>query len=280
MKYVTIFIVNFGVFIINSLNPYQFKSSDSTFKQGRIGINVGGQYAPIEITRNFLTIPEKIILLNKNYSSGNISKETIDKVEKYLEENQLWDVAVSVNEYDPKFLLERTLNNPNISNLSKYTMGILSVLVMTMLCPKLTGRVGDCYNPWANSIHLFSDDLSIALHECGHAKDFSQRENPGLYSSLSMIPFIGPFQTLYKEYQANKNVYHYLHSEKKDSDALKQACITLTPAYTAYISGALAYFAKRGGIKKFQGVKPFIALMTAGHITGHLIARTIECKSK
>ncbi len=45
-----------------------------------INVSIGGDYLPVEFTRNTLMIPEKMLLLSPNMSSGNVSAGTIQKV--------------------------------------------------------------------------------------------------------------------------------------------------------------------------------------------------------
>lgn len=264
---------------INSLNPFALKSSTPVPQGGKkVHVSKGGNYPPVEIVRNTLCIPEKILLLNSNMNSGNVSTETLQKVVNYLEENQLYNVHVSVNEYNPKALLELTLSNENISLPLRYTVGLVAVATLTLNIPKLFGVPGDHYNPWANMVYLVSEDPSIALHECGHAKDFNTRQNPGFYSLCSaLVPPVAPFVALYKEFKANQNVYFYLR-EKKSEEGIKTALTTLSPAYATYVAGARAFFGKRWGISHWMGVKPFIKTVIAGHIAGQITARAINWK--
>ena len=70
----------------------------------------------------------------------------------------------------------------------RYTIGILSVARYTIIPERLfagfpipwIGSGGDHYNPYTNTVSIYSGNRSISLHEGGHAKDFSEIEKPAL----------------------------------------------------------------------------------------------------
>ncbi len=204
----------------------------------QIDIQVGSSNFIIDAIRNVLSLPTKLMMFNFNFNSGHVSSETIEKVRNYLHENGLHDVAVSVNQYKPQQVWSRIFTNPKTSLLSKLTIGVVDGCLETVLFSKLTGFPGDHYSPSSNTVHLFSDISAMALHECGHAKDFNERKNPILYLSMAQLPVVGPVATLYKEFKAS----HYAIGDlirKNEPEEVKSAYKFLIPAFASYCAGVV-----------------------------------------
>ena len=109
------------------------------------------------------------------------------------------------------------------------------------------------YNPYTNTVHLYSDHPAVALHEAGHAHDFAGRRWKGTYAFLRLIPGVD----LYQEYKASKEAIHYL-KEQQDLDAEIAAYKVLYPAYGTYVGGYI--FPPIGTV--------------AGALLGHLAGRS------
>jgi hypothetical protein len=88
---------------------------------------------------------------------------------------------------------------------------------------------GDHYNPYTNTIHLFSDDPAIALHEAGHAVDFAKQAQPGYYAVGRIIPPV----TLHQEQVASDIAIQHLKDQGDRSGEL-HAYQTLYPAFGTY----------------------------------------------
>lgn len=179
----------------------------------------------------------------------------------YLHENGLHDVHVSVNEYNPAQAWRRIVSNPNTSRLSKCTLGLADGLLATLAVPKLTGFPGDHFSASANTIYLFSDDESIALHEAGHAKNFNERTNPALYGLARKIPLV----TLYQEAVATQNAIQYLRN-KGDVAGVKKAFMLLTPALASYVVG------ETFGLDRTSWLLCLLTLFGLGHLLGRYLA--------
>jgi hypothetical protein len=137
----------------------------------------------------------------------------------------------------------------------RYTVGILSALGYTILPGRLFG--GDNYNPYTNTINLYSDLPAVALHEGAHAKDFAVREYKGTYAFLYMWPIV----PLYTEAVATSDVLSYLWANA-DTEGEQAAYKVLYPAYATYVTGPFVDYTTPEG---------WIAL--AGVIPGHAIGR-------
>ena len=71
----------------------------------------------------------------------------------------------------------------------RYTFGAVNTLGYTLLPGRLFG--GDRYNPYTNTLSLYSDVVSLGIAESAYAKDISQRQLPGTYATFQMLPFVG-----------------------------------------------------------------------------------------
>ncbi len=151
-------------------------------------------------------IPSKIILWNRKVDNHNISQETEDALRIYLAKNDLHNVKVRLNQYDPGGEWARVFKNKLIHPGWRYSLGVLSATFYTLLPGRFFG--GDNYNPYSNTINLYSDVPAIALHEGGHAKDFARRENKGTYAAIYLIPFVALY-----------------HEAKASNDAISAICV-------------------------------------------------------
>lgn len=172
----------------------------------------------------------KLILWDRDVDSHEISDETVAEVRRYLADNGLSDVQVLVNRYDPGNQWRRLAENETVAWGWRYTLGAMSVLFYTVVPGRFFG--GDAYNPYTNTVSLYSDDPSIALHEAGHAKDFARREDKGNYAALYLIPFV----PLWHEAQATGDALGYL-AHKGEWDKQRAAYEILYPAYGTYVAG-------------------------------------------
>lgn len=201
----------------------------------------------------------KLILWNINLDSHTVSDETLQYLGDYIAANNLDHVQVLVNDYKPGNQWRRLAQNRTVGGGWRWTFGLLSVVGYTIMPGRFFG--GDAYNPYTNTIYLYSDDPAIALHEAGHAKDHNNKQWKGSYSALYMLP-LAP---LYFEAVASNDALSYLQ-EKGMTDQQKEAYKTLHPAYGTYASGSVlgAYW---------WGTIPGAMV---GHITGAISAGTTE----
>lgn len=174
----------------------------------------------------------KLLLWNSDIDSHEISAQTIDVMRRYLACNDLGHVQVLVNRYAPGNQWLRLFRNRSVGAGWRYTLGLLSVSLYTILPGRFFG--GDAYNPYTNTIYLYSDDESVALHEAGHAKDFASRKYKGLHAALYALPFAA----LYYEARATSDALGYSLAEAEAAQ-LKEEYRTLYPAYSTYVGGNL-----------------------------------------
>lgn len=201
---------------------------------GEKQIERGMPFFPIDFTANIIAIPTKILLWNRHFHSNYVSPETEAILQQYLKDNGMNDVKVRINQFNPIDNYKRLFNNPGI-NLFWKSLGVY-LLAMEILFP---GRLFGCdyYNPFTNTLNIFSDDPGIALHEAGHAKDFASSKHPNMMIALRIIPFVSIFATLYEEWVASDDAIHYLKA-KRLVDYTKDAYKSLYPAFGTYCGGA------------------------------------------
>jgi len=78
-----------------------------------------------------------------------------------FEQNRLNSVLVRSNQYAPLDEFKRMVANDRIRPVWKSTFGTFNLLKYTLLPGRLVG--GDWYNPYSNSLHIYSDNPTIAI---------------------------------------------------------------------------------------------------------------------
>lgn len=178
----------------------------------------------------------KLILWDASVDSHQISEETIAAVKLFIEENDLSNVQVLINCYKPGNQWQRLFKNKTVHPFWRFTFGIFSVAGYTIMPGRFFG--GDAYNPYTNTIYLYSDNPGIALHEAGHAKDFGRRRMKGTNAFIYSLPLAA----LYYEAKATSDALSYIN-DKKINGSLYDAYKILYPAYGTYVGGSLGSFA-------------------------------------
>lgn len=216
----------------------------------------------------------KLVLWNADIDSHEIDPDVVAAVAVYLARNNLDDVMVLVNTYRPGIQFKRLFTNREVGAFWRYTLGFLSVVNYTILPGRFFG--GDHYNPYTNTISLFSNDLSVALHEAGHAKDFNRRRAKGWYAFSYSLPFV----SLHHEAVASNDALSYLNDQcafREQKDGYR----TLHPAYATYVGGNFSFLLPEQYLGYFVTIP--------GHITGNIAAatknpqkleRTLPCSGK
>ena len=125
---------------------------------------------------------------------------------------------------------------------------------------------GDNYNPFTNTINIYSDHPAIALHEAAHAKDFASQKDKGLYAAARLLPIV----PLIQESKATSDALGYL-IEKEMPDDQKEAYEILYPAYGTYIFGAGLFGAAYDYVPIDACVK--LAATGVGIMLGHACGR-------
>ena len=218
----------------------------------------------------FFSLPSKLILFNWEVNDHNITPETEAEIAEYLERNNLKDVKVRLNQYEPRQEWSRLVQNREVGWFWRYTFGVLSWVNYTIFPDRIFAGFpliggGDHYNPYTNSINLYSNNSAIALHECGHAKDTASRVGwKGTYSALRVLPLV----PLYQEYVATDDAVEYIRTEETAQDE-RDAYEILYPAYATYVAGETDWFG-------WYSYPVYFGAVISGHIVGRVRATLVD----
>lgn len=205
-------------------------------------------------------IPAKIILWDKRAENHDVSPHTELAMRNYLDANGLQDVKVRVNQYHPGGEWRRLAQNNNVAPAWRYTFGAITTLGYTIFPGRLFG--GDSYNPFTNTINLYSDIPAVAIHEGAYAADNSSREYRGTYGALQQLSGI----RMWHETVATNHAVDYIYATG-DAHEIAEANRILPPLYGARWGGTIGDFVPAG--------EPLFTLVGAasGHVFGWRINR-------
>ena len=202
-------------------------------------ITRGHPIPPVDFVGNVFALLSKLIIFNWKVDNHAISKETEDSLVRYLDSphSMTEGTHFSLNEYAPGRALKRLVTNHKVAWPYRLLLGFPVTLAFDVLLP---GRLfagllgGDSYNPYTDTVELYSDLAPIALHEAGHAHDFNTRRYKGTYAAVRLIPFVD----LYQEYQATDEALRYLVESGERDEEIASYKI-LYPAYGSYVGSYL-----------------------------------------
>jgi hypothetical protein len=207
-----------------------------------------------------LSLPAKLLLLNWRIQDHQLSERNTRILERYLALNQLHSVKVRHNQWAPVDEWRRIWSNDQVGIGYRATLGMITWLRYTLFPDRVFGGLpipfvggGDHFNPFSNSVNVFSSDLGVLLHEGGHAKDYVRHRAKGTtFVLLRLLPGIDLFQ----EAVASQDAIQFLYCIGEDQEELR-AYATLIPAYSTYVAG---YFS--------GGLAVTLPIVGAGHIVG------------
>jgi len=242
--------------------PYNYSRSAERpasleLREGEQQIETGRRCVPVDVIGNIYSIGVKVLLLDWRMGNHNVSSNTVKVLDQYLADNELSRVKVRVNQYAPGGEWSRLFRNKSVGAGWRYTIGLFSVITYTVLPGRVFG--GDNYNPYTDTVNLYSDLPAVALHEAGHAKDSAKRTYRGSYSAMRMLPLV----SLYQESVATGDAIGYAR-EKGLTSTEKTGYEVLYPAFCTYIAGEAGTF--------YQGPYGFLVQVSA-LIPGHIVGR-------
>ena len=120
----------------------------------------------------FFGIPAKLLLWDRRAENHSISSNTVSAVQGYLNSNGMTDVKVRANQYAPIDEWKRLAKNRKVSPLWRFTAGAVTTAGYTIFPGRLFGH--DNYNPFTNTVSLYSDIPVVAVHEGAYALDNHQ----------------------------------------------------------------------------------------------------------
>ena len=203
-------------------------------------------------------LPSRIFPLHKGVNNHLVSDETRDRVTDYLRENDLTDVRVRINHYDPADEWRRLRANRRIAAGWRYTGGVFCYLHYTLLPGRVFG--GDWYNPYSNSLYLNSDVQALVLHEAAYAKDVHSRSLPGTYATINHVPLLW----LWRQSVCVNEILSYARNEG-DWEIEKQTYHVVYPLIGAQTGASFSPLAP-------FGYDPLLGL--GGALVGHATGRT------
>ena len=183
----------------------------------------------------------KIALWDLRADCHRITPQTEREVLTYLRRNGLTTTLVRSNQYDPIGEWERLVANKRMAAPWKYTFGTYDWLKYTLIPGRVLG--GDWYNPFTDTVHLYSDIPSIALAKAAYAKDVHSRTLPGTYAAGQDTPILG----LWHESLANTEVLRYLEKNGTDTDVV-QARQVLYPDFGGALGAQVLGFLPYGSV--------------------------------
>jgi hypothetical protein len=204
-------------------------------------------------------IPSKILLWNHRVDNHNISPRTEEVITEYLAVNGLRTTRVRLNQYAPRDDWRRLVRNKRVAAPWRYTLGTVATLGETIFPGRLIG--GDHYNPFTDTIHLYSDVPAIAVHEAAHAKDFARRYYKGTYAAAYLLPVV----PLYHESIASADALAHAHALMPNHE-LHETYTILYPAYGTYVGSALGSLIPAGATPLYYGA------VVGGHVWGRIIS--------
>ncbi|MGV3484028.1 MAG: hypothetical protein ACO1RT_06405 [Planctomycetaceae bacterium] len=235
--------------------------NDSLIDADTSQIEVGKRRVVLDTVGWVIGAHSKLLFWDLRVDNHRITEPTIEAAAAYLEASNLPHVKVRMNQYAPLQDFKRLRHNTTVGWPYRYSLGVLSVASEAVLPGRLLG--GDHFNPYTQTVHLYSDVPAIALHELAHAKDFSRRHYQGTYAlAYSFAP-------LWHETIASREVFDYLFREG-DVDSIREANRILYPAHMTYVGGALGeYFPAASAPVYYTGV-------LLGHLNGRWQTRMID----
>jgi len=240
--------------------PYRCSQSSmpECDQQKEVVVEYGRPHKTLDGIAWFLGIWSRLLPLNSHVNSHNLSAENQERLIAYLEANDLTDVLVRVNQYDPKGEWHRLQENRRISAGWRYTAGTLSLVPYSLLPGRVFG--GDQYNPFTNTLYLNSDVSAVALHEAAYAKDIHLRSLPGCYAVINGVPLL----SMWRHTVGVNDVLGYARTH--DDWALERETYRVVYPQMGVHSMAFA-----GTVVPFwDGILLSVAGAAAGHATGQI----------
>ena len=187
-------------------------------------IVIGHSNRIVDGTGWILGIPAKLSLWDRRADNHDVSPETVAQVARHLREHEMSSVMVRVNQYDPLGEWVRLCRNKNIPLGWRMTGGAFDVLKYTLLPGRLFGE--DWYNPFTESLHLYSDIPSLGINEAVYARQVRDHKMPGAYATIKVVPVLG----MWHETKSTKEALEYI-SNTGTAEQREEAYRILYPSY-------------------------------------------------
>ncbi|MCA9044498.1 MAG: hypothetical protein KDA69_09265 [Planctomycetaceae bacterium] len=202
-------------------------------------------------------IPQKVMLWNSRVDNHNVSQRTEQMVKGYLDEHDLAETKVRINQYAPLDEWRRLCGNSEVGIGWRCTFGALHTLGYTVLPGRVFG--GDSYNPYTNTLSIYSDVPSLGVVEAAYAQDVRSRNYPGTYAFTQEI---APF-SLWHDTTALGDAENYIARQGRPEEHI-EAVQVLYPRYGMKAGYAVDSLVGGGSVGS-------IGLL--GLLTGHAVGR-------
>ncbi|MEN0110103.1 MAG: hypothetical protein AAF805_05220 [Planctomycetota bacterium] len=210
-----------------------------------------------------LGAPNKLLLLDSRVDNHDVSPETVERTVGFLAENDVDGVMVRVNQHDPLGEWRRLAENDRVGLGWRATVGAVYTLGYSLIPGRLIG--GDWYNPFTDTVHVYSDVPALAMEQAAQALDTRTKSHPGFYSATRLLPLVG----IVHEARAKQAVFEHI-DEHGDSAERAEARRVLHPQMGREVGGQAAIFVPQAdAIVSLGGA-------AVGHVVGRLEANRIE----
>ena len=207
---------------------------------GQVQVQRGQPRPVIDMAGRVLALPNRIALGDPRVDNHRVSPQTEMEITNYLEQNGLNNVLLRSNQYAPLSEYKRMVTNKKIRPIWKATFGNYNLLKYTLLPGRLLG--GDWYNPYSDSLHVYSDAPVVAISRAAYAQDIASRVNPGAYAAIKDVPIAG----LGHETTATKLTLR--HYENQSPEQYQAARDLLYPSLGASYGSQFASFVPGGEV--------------------------------
>ena len=197
-----------------------------------ITITRGRPWPFLDALARFMALGNKLLFLNARFEDHEVPAPVEAAIADFAAHHELHGLHVRLNEYAPLDDLRRLFFSGRVNILLRLFLGLPMWLALALVPGRIFG--GDHYNPFTDTVNLYTGHPAVALHELGHALDFRRRSLPGLYALTRYIPGVA----LYQEYLASKYAIDFMRERGMHDDELR-AWRLLFPAYSTYVFGAL-----------------------------------------
>lgn len=195
-------------------------------KEGPI-IERGWKILPLDLLARLLSLPDELMLWNRKFKNRNVSDKTLEDLRQFMIRQDLQEVKVRVNKAAFVDEYRRLFTNKKMHWTIRIFPGFFTT-TMSLITERIFA--GDYYNPFNDTIHIFSDITPVVIHEAGHARDFDHQDNRGFYALMRMVPGMD----LIQEDEATTTAIRYFIQEKDHETEIESYKI-LYPAYGSYI---------------------------------------------
>jgi len=232
-----------------------FPNADPQIERGRPIAVLDG------LNHYVLSLPTKLLFWNWHLLDHRMEPNGEALLRRYLDLNGMTAVKIRHNQYAPLDEFRRLRQNTEVGAGYRYTFGVFALIRYTLLPDRLLAGLpviggGDHFNPFSNSINVYSSDPAVLLHEGGHAKDYLNRRLKG---TTFILPRLLPGWEFYQEATASADAIRFLHCVREPSHEVA-AYGTLWPAYASYIGARL-------------GLIAYVPAIVSGHVAGNAQGR-------